>query len=334
MRVDPGTDRRAAGRQLQHGLQALLGTLDGQFQLAGQAADLLAQPQRRGVHQVRAADLDDVVPLFGFVGQRVGKSLQGGNQVVLDFHGHRHVDRRGEDVVGALAHVDVVVRVYRLLRPKAVAAQDLDRPVGDHLVDVHVAGGAGTGLEHVDRKLAVVNPLDHLAASLQHGRHLGVVQRVLARSGQLAQVPIGDAAGVLDQAHGVDQRGRQGPAGDRKILHRALRLCAVVRLGGNLHFAHRVPLDAEITHDATLLRQRRNPQINRTTGVMIASVLATAKPKCPVAEMAAAVYLGNMQGKESTSENPSDAQRRDDDYVLAEVVEGPLATVHAAPGRG
>ncbi len=37
--------------------------LDRQLQLPGKAADLLAQAQRRGVGQVRAADLEDLVPL-------------------------------------------------------------------------------------------------------------------------------------------------------------------------------------------------------------------------------------------------------------------------------
>ena len=49
---------------------------------------------------------------------------------------------RREDVVGRLAHVDVVVRVRALAGERR-----------DHLVGVHVRGGARAGLEDVDREL-------------------------------------------------------------------------------------------------------------------------------------------------------------------------------------
>ena len=42
--------------------------------------------------------------------------------------------------------------------------------------------------------------------------------------------------------------GGKMPAGDGKILHGPLRLGTVVRLGRHADVAHRIPLDAEISH--------------------------------------------------------------------------------------
>lgn len=63
----------------------------------------------------------------------------------MDLHGYSDVHGRRVGVVGALRLVDVVVGVNGLLRAEA-AAHDLDGSVGDHLVGVHVALGAGTSL--------------------------------------------------------------------------------------------------------------------------------------------------------------------------------------------
>ena len=49
------------------------------------------------------------------------------------------------------------------------------------------------------------------------------------------------------------RRGSIGPAGDREVLDRPLRLRAPVRVGGHPHLAHRVVLDAELGHVALVL---------------------------------------------------------------------------------
>ena len=67
---------------------------------------------------MRAADLQNVLPLPRLFGQHRGTIRQGGHQLLVDRHGHGHVDGRGKDVVGALAHVDVVVRMDRLCLAK------------------------------------------------------------------------------------------------------------------------------------------------------------------------------------------------------------------------
>ena len=94
--------------------------------LPGQAADLLAQAQRRGVHQVRATDLDDLVPVAGLWPPAVrAVARSAGSRSLLDLQRHRHVNRRGKGVVGALPHVHVIVGMNRLLRREAIAPQQI-----------------------------------------------------------------------------------------------------------------------------------------------------------------------------------------------------------------
>ena len=162
--------------------------------------------------------------------------------------GHGHVDRGGEHVVGALAHVHVVVGMDRLVRVEAIAAGQLDRPIGNHLVDVHVGRRAGAGLVDVDRELVVELAGGHFAGSGQQGLDLLVIQRVLARAGQLAQVAIGHGGGPLDQGKGMDQLRGHGLAGNGEVLHRPLGLGPEIGLGRQADFTQRIVLDAELVH--------------------------------------------------------------------------------------
>ena len=109
------------------------------------AAELLAQRDRHGVHQVGATGLDDVRELVRLGLQRRLQPLERRQQLRAHLAQRRQVHRRREHVVGGLAHVDVVVRVHAALGE-----------VGDHLVRVHVRRGARAGLEDVDRELVVV----------------------------------------------------------------------------------------------------------------------------------------------------------------------------------
>ena len=126
-----------------------------QLELPGVAAEFLPQANRRGVGEMRSADLDDVVPLLRLVAQRRCKPFQGGQQFLGNGLARGHVDGGGEHVVGRLPHVDVIVGMDRLLLVEAIAAGQLDGPIADDLVGVHVGRGAGAGLVDVDGKLVV-----------------------------------------------------------------------------------------------------------------------------------------------------------------------------------
>ena len=84
--------------------------------LPGVAAELLAQADRRGVGQMRAADLDDVVPLLGLVREHVVEvRSSGGIRSLWIAMADGDVDGGREHVVGRLPHVDVIVGMDRLL---------------------------------------------------------------------------------------------------------------------------------------------------------------------------------------------------------------------------
>ncbi len=75
---------------------------------------------------------------------------------------------RRKRVVRRLAHVDMIVGMDRLFGA-ALAAQKLIGAVGDHLVEVHVGLGAGTGLPHQQGKMIVELAVDHFLSGFDDG---------------------------------------------------------------------------------------------------------------------------------------------------------------------
>ena len=132
--------------------------------------------------------------------------------------------------------------------PKRSPPDQLDRPVGDHLVGVHVARGAGAGLKDVDRETGRRTCRRPPRGRRPAGRRpAGRSSGLLPRAGQLAQVAVDAGGGPLDQAQGVDQLGGSGQPEMGKFST-ARCVCAVVGLGGHADLAHRVAFDAEFAH--------------------------------------------------------------------------------------
>ena len=111
-RVDARADRGAAERQLadprQHGQEPLDAVLDR----LRVAAELLAERDRRGVHQVGAPGLHHRPEPALLAAQRLREVLERGDQIVDDLARRREMDRRREHVVRRLRGVHVVVRVH------------------------------------------------------------------------------------------------------------------------------------------------------------------------------------------------------------------------------
>ena len=129
MRVDAGADRRAADRQFEDRCDRFLGATNRQLQLPSEPADFLAQTNRRRVGQMRAADLDDLVPLLRLAVEHFVKACQRGDQLRLDRDANGNMDRGREGVVRALPHVDVVVGMDWLRSLETVAAEHLNGAV-------------------------------------------------------------------------------------------------------------------------------------------------------------------------------------------------------------
>ena len=110
--------------------------------------ELLTQCQRYGVLQMCAADLDDAVELLLFGRQCITQVTQRGQQALDQHAGPGDMHCGGKGIVRGLRHVDVVVGMDRILAAH-LAARELDRPVGDHLVGVHVGLCSAAGLPDV-----------------------------------------------------------------------------------------------------------------------------------------------------------------------------------------
>ena len=199
--------------------------LDIPIEQAAVGAELLTQADGHRVLQVRAAHLDEGVEFPFLRRERVPQLPQGGQHLPADVE-RRDVHRGREGVVGRLRHVDVGVRGDDRVVPFRLA-QDLQGAIRDHLVRVHVDGGAGAALDRVHDELVVKLARNHVV----RGRGDGV--RDPRR--EVPGVAVGQGRRLLHDRHGADERRVQAVAGDGKVLGAAQGLDTVV--GVRRHFA-------------------------------------------------------------------------------------------------
>ena len=228
--IDAGPDRRAAER---HRQQLGLGgarPADRFLDLAGVAAELLPEPDRRGVLEVRPAGLDHR-PEGLLAGDEGGvESFERREQLLLDRDRRRELERGRDDVVRRLAAVDVVVRV------DLAAAEAVRGEVRDDLVHVRVGRGARAGLVDVDREVVVVAALGDLGGG--RGDRLG------DGSFEEAELGVRLGRGLLDLGERPQEAAREALAGDREVEDGPLGRGAVQGVGRDLELAHGVLLDA------------------------------------------------------------------------------------------
>ncbi len=142
-----------------------------------------------------------------------------------------HLQGGGEGVVGGLMQVDV----SQGTDPRIVAGQEpqqLQGPVGQHLIDVHVGRGSGPPLQGIDANMAVEPSLHHLLAGRFNRLGLCLIP--------LAKLSIGPGAGQLDRPEGMDQGRRDGALSQRKVFQRPKGVDAVERPGGDVQFAQKI----------------------------------------------------------------------------------------------
>ncbi len=161
MSVEAGADGGAAEGDFVKIRQGHLDAFDVLADLVRVRRELLAEGQRHCIHQMGAADLDDVRKLVGLGSQNVPKVAHRRQELVDDAFDGRNMHRGWERVVGGLPPVDVVVWVDGVFGAD-LAARELYGAVRDHLVGVHVGLGAAPSLPHDEREVLVEAPVDDL----------------------------------------------------------------------------------------------------------------------------------------------------------------------------
>ncbi len=135
--VDAGTDGRSSEIDLEEKPRGLAQPCDVLGRGHGERLELL--PQRHGdcVLKLRSAHLEHVVELSPPCRIKSSIELFQDLQQLLEFVDDGDPDGSRVDIVRRLGKIDVVVGVAVLVLAASVAEQ-LQRPVGDDLVGVHV----------------------------------------------------------------------------------------------------------------------------------------------------------------------------------------------------
>ena len=244
LRIQASADRGAALRER---IELLCGDAHAckpELHLLGIAGEFLAEGKGSRILRMGAADLDDFRELLRLVLKRLLQMRQRGLQCVHDLGCGGDVHRGREHIVRRLAHVDVIVRMHRRLLA-ALAAQQLVGAVRDHLVEVHVALGAGAGLPDDQREMFVELAVDHLLGSVRnHASALAVED---------AERLVDVGRRTLDQPERADERQRHALLADAEILQRALGLRAPIFVRRDIDRSERIGLGAGLRHDPSFI---------------------------------------------------------------------------------
>ena len=234
--ADAGADRSTAQVHHAERLMLLLQQRRIGSELGGERAEFLAEGHGYGVLQLRAADLHHGHGALRERGER-GAELAGAVDQRARGLDERKTCRCGVGVVGGLGFVHRVVRVDDLVLAARVVAE-FQRTVRDDLVDVHVGGGAGAALQHVDGELVVEFAGDHVGA--------GAVDQFGLVGVDAAKLAVGACAGALHGTVGVDDFRvvAHGDAGDGEVADGAERVDAPVGVGRHRRRTDAVVFDA------------------------------------------------------------------------------------------
>ena len=138
----------------------------------------------------------------------------------------RDMHRCRECVVGALRHIDRIVRMQEL------RARDLVSAVGDYFVDVHIGLGAAPCLPDDKRKITVELPLKDLVADFPDQPAPVVVK--------FPEPVVGYSSCLFQYSERADDLPRHLLRPDPEILVTSLRLRAPMAVSGDPHLSHRI----------------------------------------------------------------------------------------------
>ncbi len=237
MGVHTGADSRAAQGDLGELFPGESDPFSSTFHLACVPFEHLSQTDRGSVLKVGSAGLDHPPEFLGLAGQGRGEPLDTGLEPFVDREECGQMQRGGDDVVGGLALIDMVVGVDQI--PGAASAtEDFRRPVGDDLVGVHVRRGSRAGLENVDDELVVEPAVGDLPGRLP--------DRLPQTGVELAQIFVGLRRAPCDPAQRPDHSRRDRSAAHGKVQDRPLSGRPVIGLRCHFHLAHGILFDPRV----------------------------------------------------------------------------------------
>jgi hypothetical protein len=213
--------------------------------VSAKALELLAQGHGHRVLQLGPPHLEHVGELLRLLSQRVLELTQGVGQIPL-FEHRRHPHSGGIGIVGRLTEVDVIVGMaVGVVAP--LVSHELQSPIGDDLVGIHVGRGTGAALDHVHHEVALPVAVDDLLSSPVDGIRDSLVQQ--------SQLPVGPGRRLFDHRQAADQVRKMGDTdpGDGEVFHGAQGLNAVAGVLGDLALAQQVVLGPGDTGAVDLL---------------------------------------------------------------------------------
>ena len=202
-------------------------------------AELLAHRHGHRILQLRASDLRNACEPFGLGSERITEPRQCGRQPFQRPH-QGQLDCCRVHIVGRLPPVDVVVGVQFVILAQRVA-EELQRPVGDHLVGVHVCRGARSALHDIHHELVV-----QVSA---HDVRAGPVDGVSAFQVEHAELPISPCRSLFHRTECLDQRTMlsQRDAADGEVLHGTGGVDTPVHAGRDRPGSEQIVLDAHVS---------------------------------------------------------------------------------------
>ena len=186
-----------------------------------------------------AADFDNIVEGQGFIIKRLLQNVELRDQLYPKRNHRRYVHRRRENVVRALALVNIIVRMHLTLHP-AYPAQQFTRTISQHLIHIHVALRTGAGLPDCQRKLVRMLACQHFIRSLNNHLRFFCAQKT--------EIVIHLCRRTLGQRQRMNKLDRHFFRRDAEMFQRALSLRAPKPIGRHIDCAHRVFFTAMRCH--------------------------------------------------------------------------------------
>src|SRR5579864_992097 len=180
MRVEARADGGAADSEIVEAVERNGNAATVTVEQTDPAGKFLAEGERCGVLQMRAADFYDIGELFSFGVERIAEFFDGGEKAARGFGGGGDVHGGGKGVVGGLRHIYVVIGMNRLLAAH-YAAGNFDGAIGDDFVDVHVGLRTASRLPDAQREMLVELAGDDFVSGLRdkHGFFCGKFSQIL-----------------------------------------------------------------------------------------------------------------------------------------------------------